>query len=283
MNNRRAFTLIELLVVIAILGILSAMLVPVVNGALQKGRMVREKACGRNLMIGLFNYAADHDSAILPGYRNEPVSGPDGRMLSFPASARYPWRLLPYAGGTDKKIMWATRVSADLTDASSEAYAVSVSPSFGMNTFFVGGDDSGNSGQGIRPTDANFARFGTFCITRIEQAVNPSRQIVFASARMLGDKGRIVPGYFMVQAPAVVGNLWSSAPFDPDAPPARHGFVDFRYEGRAVVAHLDGHVELLGETDLRDLRRWSNLAAMADDPDHRLGRRVNAIDLLADK
>jgi prepilin-type N-terminal cleavage/methylation domain-containing protein/prepilin-type processing-associated H-X9-DG protein len=274
MNDRRAFTLIELLVVIAILGILMALLAPVVAGALQKGRMVQEKTLGRNLMMGLFNYAADHDGTILPGYRNEPVTGPDGRALSFPASARYPWRLLPYAGGTDKRIVWATEQGRNLTDASSEAYSVSISPTFGMNIFYVGGDDSGISGQGIRPTPANVDRFGPFCLTRIAEAVHPSRQLVFTSARMPGENGRTVPGYYMVQAPKVVGDLWSAAPFSTRTPPAQHGFVDFRYDGRAVVAHLDGHVELLNETDLRDMRRWSNLAAADNDPDARLVSRA---------
>ena len=272
MKRKHGFTLIELLVVITIIGILSSLVFPVVTGALEKGRMVSEQSCARNLMFGLFNYASDHDGAILPGYRNEPTTGPDGKMLSFPASARYPWRLMPYAGGIDKRIMWANGAGRNLVDSSSEAYSVSVAPSFGMNIFFVGGDDSGISGQGIKPTEANFSRFGQFCISRLEEAYTPSRQIVFTSAHMTGEGGKNVPGYYMVQAPAVASPLWSQHPFDASQPPARHGYVDFRYGGLAVVAHLDGHVEMLDEEALRDMRRWSNLASMADDPNHLLGR-----------
>jgi hypothetical protein len=42
--------------------------------------------------------------------------------------------------------------------------------------------------------------------------------------------------------------------------------VDFRYNGKAVVACLDGHVELLTREEMRDMRRWSNLHAQSDDP-----------------
>jgi hypothetical protein len=42
--------------------------------------------------------------------------------------------------------------------------------------------------------------------------------------------------------------------------------IDYRYGGKAVAASLDGHVELLGPEDMKDMRRWSNLAAQADNP-----------------
>ena len=44
--------------------------------------------------------------------------------------------------------------------------------------------------------------------------------------------------------------------------------IDYRFNGKAVSACLDGHVELLGPEEMQDMRRWSNLAALADDPNH---------------
>ncbi|MEM7392581.1 MAG: prepilin-type cleavage/methylation domain-containing protein, partial [Verrucomicrobiota bacterium] len=48
---------------------------------------------------------------------------------------------------------------------------------------------------------------------------------------------------------------------------AQFGFVDLRYNGKAVVACLDGHTETLNEEQIQDMRRWSPLAAAEDDPD----------------
>ena len=61
-----AFTLVELLVVIAIITVLSALLVPALNQALEKGRRT---ACRSNLHqvgIGLLTYAGDHDGKYPP-------------------------------------------------------------------------------------------------------------------------------------------------------------------------------------------------------------------------
>lgn len=269
---RAAFTLVELLVVIAIIGILAALLSPALSSARLSAKAAREQSCARSLMMGIVNFAIDHDDRVLPGYVNGPVELPTGKSLSYPASARYPWRLMPYIGSTDKQVMWANpdgRVEP-MADASSDDYAVSVSPTLGMNIFYVGGDDSGNSGEGIRPIDSHFNRFGPFCLTRMSHAASPSRQLVFVSARMPGEKNEPIPGYFKVHAPRVVNDLWSNHPFREDADPAQHGYVDLRYRGKAVTAALDGHVEMLDETALRDMRRWSDLAARANDPDHGL-------------
>ena len=41
---------------------------------------------------------------------------------------------------------------------------------------------------------------------------------------------------------------------------------------QAVAVMLDGHVEMLDETQLRDMRRWSNQAAELDNPNFMLGK-----------
>ena len=97
-SSRRVggFTLIELLVVIAIIAILSALLLPALARAKQKGKQMTELNAGRQLFLAWQMYSSDNDDAILPGYifPNGPVAYDDHNQLidpSLPDGARYPW------------------------------------------------------------------------------------------------------------------------------------------------------------------------------------------------
>jgi prepilin-type processing-associated H-X9-DG protein len=52
-------------------------------------------------------------------------------------------------------------------------------------------------------------------------------------------------------------------PFDPKHSPDTYGHLDFRYEGRCIVATFDGHVEALTPDEMLDMRRWPNQADSA--------------------
>jgi hypothetical protein len=72
-------------------------------------------------------------------------------------------------------------------------------------------------------------------------------------------------GFFRVTPPQAPGRpAWGS--YNPEIP-ASLGFVSLEYGDKAIVAHLDGSVTTLTETELRDMRRWSNQASQHDDPD----------------
>jgi len=65
-NPRRAFTLIELLVVIAIIGILAALLLPVLSRTKAKAQGALCRNCGRQLMLGVAMYTADNNDLFPP-------------------------------------------------------------------------------------------------------------------------------------------------------------------------------------------------------------------------
>jgi hypothetical protein len=71
-------------------------------------------------------------------------------------------------------------------------------------------------------------------------------------------------GYHVIRPP-----YWTSAqpawePYVPGMDMSRHGNVDLRWRDEAVCAMFDGHVENLGDRELRDMTRWSNDATRAD-------------------
>lgn len=268
----RGFTLIELLVVMVIIIAVAAMLLPGIANARNTARRAKEQACGRSLMMGIYAYAEDHGGEMFHGYCRH-----DQDISKFPIKPsmaedqhRYPLRLLQYINSYDKRVIVADykgwyRNMDELTDGE-KSYFISLFPSMGMNAAFVGGDESGNDMGGIKPIPSHFEKFGKFCITQIGEAQTPSRQVVFVSSRY-EEGGQKVTGYFKVLAPKRPSGVWSSGK-DPDQSSSAtdYGYVDFRYNKKAVVAHLDGHVEMLGVEELRDMRRWSNQAAIANDP-----------------
>jgi len=65
-GDGRAFTLIELLVVIAIIGILAAMLLPVLSRAKQRAQGALCPGNGKQLMMALHMYTADNNDFFPP-------------------------------------------------------------------------------------------------------------------------------------------------------------------------------------------------------------------------
>ena len=84
--TKRGFTLIELLVVIMVIGILATLIVPAVNGALQKSRDVKSASNLQQIGMALNGYASDKNNLHPCAHADVPYQ-PD---VSDPAT--WPWQ-----------------------------------------------------------------------------------------------------------------------------------------------------------------------------------------------
>ncbi len=276
---QNAFTLIELLVVIAIIALLVAIILPGLGRCRILAKRSREMAAAQQLMAAFSVYSTEFKGSILPGYAtasstsaNPPagvkpiivVDNKGDRVYGQPAR-RYPWRLAPYLDYNFRGLYDDDKILERYQDRADVQYAVSVSPALGINAEFVGGKSS----PGLGFNENSLRSYGQFYLTRLDQARFPTRLISFVSARGVdADSGQggsgVVAGFHTVDAPNLTEVRWSTAAYTEDAAPEDFGNVHPRFFGRAIAAHVDGHVEGLSIDELRDMRRWANQANRVD-------------------
>jgi prepilin-type N-terminal cleavage/methylation domain-containing protein len=259
------FTLVEMLVTLCIIVALASLTFVGVNCARQKARTVVEINAARSLISGYLSHAAENNGRVLAGYQADPTAtNLQGKPLEFPVNARYPWRLAPSVPGVKGVLVFNGNES--VMEKENSDYLVSAEPNLGLNATLVGGHFG--SGSPLAPTPRIIDAYGKYYLTHLAESEDPGRLVVFSSAR----SGERQPGYFEVRPPKLTGPVWGSGRFNGESPASTHGFVDFRWGGKAVSAMLGGNVELLDETQLRDMRRWSHQAARANDPDFTIRR-----------
>ncbi len=256
------FTLIELLVVIGIVSTLAALVLPAIGRAKARARMVEEMSAARQLMLGVTLYADDNEGALFPGYAADMGAQDDlGQPLHFPINARYPWRIAPYLSGS-MQVIYSGENRGKLAEmqASSHTdyvYSASVFPSLGINSYFIGGNQSE-----FPAADAN-AKFGPgTVVTKMTEVRNPSALIAFMSARS-AVTGSEAQGYYQITPPYLRARQWADR-YARALSPGRWGYVAPRFNQRAVAALLDGHAESFGLSEMQDMRHWCNAADRPD-------------------
>jgi general secretion pathway protein G len=102
-HRRTGFTLIELLTVIAIIGILAAILIPVVGKVRQSARMAQCQGNLRQIGIGVRLFAQDNKGMIVT---------PSGGPYSAPGVASFSRALLPYVTSPQAASGYSSAVTA---------------------------------------------------------------------------------------------------------------------------------------------------------------------------
>ncbi|MEO0854895.1 MAG: hypothetical protein AAFY15_15530, partial [Cyanobacteria bacterium J06648_11] len=181
--------------------------------------------------------------------------------------SRYPYHIAPYfdyewAGTTHvnaraELVQNREDFNANIDDWN---YNVSVFPSFGMNTHYVGGSQLGST----RLVDAVFER-GRY-VRRQSDPLMPSELITFASAFGNFGGSDVLEGFHVVTLPPSYDDGAWDKPIYLDNP-VQMGYVHPRYSDKAVVGFFDGHAAMVSDEAIRDRRLWSDEAMRTNDPD----------------
>ncbi|MFW6336615.1 MAG: type II secretion system protein [Phycisphaeraceae bacterium] len=272
--RERAFTLLELLVVISIVAVLIGILLPALGSARESAERVSATSDLRQVGVAYATHHTDHGGEVLWGKppwsvngRSITVKAPDGTTLTGEIAARYPWRLVPYLE-QDWNVLFSH--AQPPTPPSANAYTLSLQPSFGINSAYVGGHDGAYEGF-VVDTAAGVKRpnVGKHVVFHRDEVRRTSGLIVFAEAQaMLADQpafGEPGMGFHHVTPPRGGGEKWTvtGGEISVTNSSALLGIPEGRYGDTTLAAFFDGHVAGLSPLELIDMRLWANEADAA--------------------
>ena len=283
-HSHRAFTLIEFLVVMAVVALLVGLLLPVLGEARSAARQARGMSDLRQLLLGYTVYQSDHDGRVLWGYTPPTIAGKpvevhvaSGHIFGLPVADRYPWRMASYVDD-----IWEVLhghgptppqpVASDApSDAVLKAYALSLTPTFGINSAYVGGHHGPTRGFVLRGGEYQPNR-GQHVVFRQDEARRPSDLIVFAESQARVGTSSPFPdepaaGFHAVTAPRAGGQHWRAVGgrIENLRPSTITGLPEGRHSDATVTGFFDGHAAGLRADALDNMRLWANGAQAADD------------------
>ena len=274
-QNFAGFTLVELLVVIGIIALLISILLPALGSARRSGLQTKSLNNIRQLGLGYTQYHIENRGALPFGYPPAVVNGvaitvglPSGTTIGFPTASRYPWRLVPYVSEVwqmihSHKDCPPVPTSGDsAADAEMKAYTLSLTPTYGINAYYVGGH-TGFFGFGTNGTPNT----GGPAVFKASQVRRPSELIVLTDVTATGIPGvGEDDGYFVATPPRKRGVQWTAdkGKCVPALSGVAMGLPQGRYGKSPVVAFFDGHAESMTTDDLTDMRLWSPYATNHD-------------------
>jgi prepilin-type N-terminal cleavage/methylation domain-containing protein/prepilin-type processing-associated H-X9-DG protein len=275
-KRQRGFTLIELLVVIGIIGLLIGILLPVLSKARVSAQELRSLSGLRQMMLGYTMYYQENKGALLFGYTPSNVNGVpitatdpvSGQTFGIPVADRYPWRLVCYVGNIWQIIHShgdmppLTSTGENSAQAFMDAYTLSLNPTYGINSVYVGGD--ANYQGFVAPN--NTPNVNHHVVFKATEVHSPSKLIVFADCHAWNVPGLVAQGLYTLTPPHAAGHNWqvTNNAIQVLNPNIIMGVPQGWYSKRIMVAFFDGHVESMLPAQLGDMRLWANGATTSD-------------------
>lgn len=231
-KNPAAFTLVELLTVIAIIGILAAIIIPVVGSVRQSARETQNLSNLRQIGTLYATYAADNKGAYPTAYANATGVSWRGLLNAY---------ILPGADPTAQ----ATAMR-QLTNSPTAAIpnATGQGAHYSANTYLTADPASSASlaadGKGVLPVKAQWV-------------IRPSQVILVADGTQSEAGGDAAPAFSKPDNWGTWTNVTKpyvyDAAKDTDTTAAR-GCLRFRNRGKLHAVHVDGSAKAYGQTDL---------------------------------